>query len=109
VRQHGLHSDQDLDRQRAAAYVAQRAAAWGIDIAGPVKTDMGRVKARKDDIVHQSSSGIEKSLRGMKGCTVLLGPRGSRSRTSCEWGRSIEAPRIFLNVGGRAGIPPSLG
>jgi pyruvate/2-oxoglutarate dehydrogenase complex dihydrolipoamide dehydrogenase (E3) component len=31
------------------AHMARRAAEYGIDVSGPVKVDMKRVKARKDD------------------------------------------------------------
>ena len=33
------------------AHMARRAAEYGVDVGGPVKVDMKRVKARKDDIV----------------------------------------------------------
>jgi pyruvate/2-oxoglutarate dehydrogenase complex dihydrolipoamide dehydrogenase (E3) component len=94
-----------------AAHVAQTASALGVDIAGPgrsasVQIDMRRVKARKDDIVHESSSGVEKSLRTLEGCTVFLGTAQFEGPHTLRVGDArLEAPRIFLNVGGRASIP----
>ncbi len=38
-----------------AAHVARRAADFGVVLDGPVKVDMKRVKARKDEIVRQSN------------------------------------------------------
>ncbi len=38
-----------------AAHMARRAADFGVVLDGPVKVDMKRVKARKDEIVRQSN------------------------------------------------------
>src|SRR5215470_20327667 len=46
-----------------AAWVARRAADWGVVVEGTVRTDMKAVKARKDRIVGQSVAGVEKWLR----------------------------------------------
>src|SRR5215469_7930112 len=53
-----------------AAYVARRAADFGVDISGPVTVDMRRVKARKDTISGESNRGVESSLKTLKNCTV---------------------------------------
>src|SRR5262249_51645364 len=56
-----------------AAHTARRGAEYGFAPSGDVHVDMKRVKARKDEISGQSSSGVEKSLRGLKNCTVIQG------------------------------------
>ncbi len=48
------------------------AAGFGVD-AGPVRVDMARVKARKDEISGQSRTGVESGLRGLANCTVIQG------------------------------------
>src|SRR5215813_2313744 len=42
-----------------AAYVARKAADFGVSVGGPVAVDMQRVKARKDAIVGESTNGVE--------------------------------------------------
>src|SRR5262245_51644393 len=54
-----------------AAYVARRAADFGVRIEGPVSVDMKAVKARKDAIVRQSTEGVEKWLRSTERCDVV--------------------------------------
>src|SRR3954466_1984760 len=56
-----------------AAYVARRAADFGVMLDGSVRVDMPRVKARAEAVVTRSRSNIEKWLRGMERCTVLSG------------------------------------
>src|SRR5277367_2576565 len=53
-----------------AAYVARRAAEFGVDFTGPITVDMKRVKARKDKISGESNAGVESGLKSMKNCTV---------------------------------------
>src|SRR6187551_3297574 len=52
-----------------AARVAARAAEYGVDV-GPVRVDMKRVKARKDEVSGQSRSGLEGWLATMENCTL---------------------------------------
>src|SRR5207302_4393814 len=56
-----------------AAYLARRAADYGVTIGGPVGVDMKAVKARKDAISLPSRRGVERSLKQVTGCTVLEG------------------------------------
>jgi pyruvate/2-oxoglutarate dehydrogenase complex dihydrolipoamide dehydrogenase (E3) component len=90
-----------------AAHLARRAREYGVVIEGPVAVDMARVKARADAVVARSREGIEGSLRGMPGCTVLRGHATFESPTAVRVGGDVlSAPRIFINVGGRAAVPP---
>ncbi len=68
--------------------------------------DMRQVVVRKDVIVEQSRTGLEKWLRSMEGVTVFAGPARFESPTSMRVGDTIlTAPQIFLNVGARPAIP----
>ena len=93
----------------ASAYAAQlvrRAADYGSIIEGTVRVDMRRVKARADTVVSNSRNGLEKFLRQMKGCTVFEGhARFEAPDTVSVGGERLTAPRIFINVGGRAIVP----
>jgi pyruvate/2-oxoglutarate dehydrogenase complex dihydrolipoamide dehydrogenase (E3) component len=89
-----------------AAHVARRGADYGFS-AGEVKIDMRRVKARKDDVVARSSQGVERSLKKQKNCRVYAGhARLASARTVEVGGETLEAERIFINVGARAAPPP---
>ncbi|GAB3626825.1 Mercuric reductase [Pandoraea terrae] len=93
-----------------AAQTARRAAEYGVTIGGPVTVDMKRVKARKDEISGHSSNGVEQWLRGLENGTVYHGhARFESARTVRVNGELLEADRIFVNVGGRALIPPMPG
>jgi pyruvate/2-oxoglutarate dehydrogenase complex dihydrolipoamide dehydrogenase (E3) component len=93
----------------ASAYVAQKARtadAYGVTVPGPVSVDMKAVKARKDKIVLNSRSGLEKYLRGMKNCTVFTDHARFESPKEIRVGDNLlSAGQIFINVGGRAVIP----
>ena len=89
-----------------AARMAQRAAEFGVDLAGTARVDMKRVKARKDDISAQSRTGLEKWLRNMENCTVYDGQARFESARDISVGEDrLTSERIFINVGGRAVVP----
>lgn len=89
-----------------AAHVARRAADFGVMIGGDVKVDMKRVKARKDDIVRTSSENVETWLRSNPDLTVIRGHGRFESPNMVSVnGRLLEAPKIVINVGGRAFVP----
>jgi pyruvate/2-oxoglutarate dehydrogenase complex dihydrolipoamide dehydrogenase (E3) component len=88
-----------------AAHVARRGPEYGIS-TGSVQVDMVRVKARADTVAGNSRSGVEKWLRGMTGCRVLQGEARFESPSTVSVGdERLTAPRIFINVGGRAVVP----
>ena len=93
-----------------AAHVARRAADFGVVLGSPVRVDMKRVKARKDAVVRRSNEGVEGWLRGMANCTIYAGHARFEGQRSVRVGDEvIEADKIFINVGGRAAIPPIQG
>lgn len=90
-----------------AAFLARRASVYGVTIGGPVGVDMQAVKARKDAIAGASRRGVERSLKTLEGCTVYEGhARFVADKKVAVNGSMLEANRIFINVGGRASIPP---
>jgi pyruvate/2-oxoglutarate dehydrogenase complex dihydrolipoamide dehydrogenase (E3) component len=90
-----------------AAHVARRAADFGVVIESPIQVDMKAVKARKDAIVKVSNEGVEQALREAQAISVHTGhARFIGSRQVAVNGDVLEAEQIFINVGGRADVPP---
>lgn len=90
-----------------AAHVARRGAEYGFVSDGNVRVDMKRVKARKDEISGRSNRSVEQSLRGLKNCTVIEGHARFQSSSAVAVGNEVlHADKIFINVGGRAAVPP---
>ena len=88
-----------------AIHLARRGAEFGFSV-GDLHVDMPRVKARKDAIVKASREGVEGWMRGLKNTEVIVGEaRFTGPRTLRVGERELTAPRIFLNVGGRAVVP----
>ena len=93
-----------------AAHLARRAAEYGVEIGGPLQVDMKRVKARKDEVSGRSNAGVEKWMDGLTNATVYRGHGCFESaRTVRVNGELLEADKIFINVGGRALVPPMPG
>jgi pyruvate/2-oxoglutarate dehydrogenase complex dihydrolipoamide dehydrogenase (E3) component len=89
-----------------AAHLARRGAEYGVVLDGPVRIDMARVKARADAVSRNARTGVESWLRSMKGCTVLQGAARFESPDTLVVGdERLRAPRIYINVGGRAIVP----
>ena len=95
-----------------AAHLARRAADFGVLLDGAIRVDMQKVKARADTVSTNARTGVEKYLRGMNGCTVIEGHARFESSDTVRVGDELlTAPRIFINVGGRAIVPdfPGIG
>ncbi|HVO14389.1 MAG TPA: FAD-containing oxidoreductase [Alphaproteobacteria bacterium] len=90
-----------------AAHLARRAADYGVTIGGPIGVDMKRVKARKDEIVLAKRDGQRKGLETTENITFHEGHARFRSSREVSVGETrLKAPRVFINVGGRATVPP---
>ncbi|MBZ5632578.1 MAG: FAD-containing oxidoreductase [Acidobacteriia bacterium] len=90
-----------------AARLASRAAEFGVVTGAPVSVDMKRVKARKDEISDQANHSVENGLKSMANCTVYQGHARFESPHEVSVGDvRLTADKIFLNVGGRAAVPP---
>ncbi len=86
--------------------MARRAADFGVVIDAPVRVDMKLVKARKDEIVARSNSGVANWMKNLDNGTVFEGHgRLEGPNTVSVDGETLEAEKIFLNVGARALIP----
>ncbi len=87
------------------AHMARRAADFGVS-AGPVSVDMRRVKARKDQIVNDSVTGLTTWLGNMENLTLLWGSAKFTGPHEIEvLGERYSAPQIFINTGGRPTAP----
>ena len=90
-----------------AAHVARHAGEYGVRIKSSIDVDMKKVKERKDDVVRLSNEGLEKWLKNMEKLTVYKGHArfedSHRVRVGAEL---LAAGQFFINVGGRASIPP---
>ena len=95
-----------------AAHLVRRAADYGVVLERAPHIDMLRVKARADAVSSNARSGIEQRLRHMEGCTVFQGHARFEAPDVVRVNEHLlTAPRIFINVGGRALVPdmPGIG
>lgn len=91
-------------------HLAHKAAEFGIDIEGPIKTNWKKVKARKDAIVHKATQGVEQWLRNTPNVTVFNGQATFVDNyTVAVKDQHLTADKIFINVGARAFVPPIKG
>ncbi len=87
------------------AHYARNASRWGVKV-GEVGVDLPGIVARKDRIVDQWRSGIErkieerKTLRLYQGHARFVGPHEVRVGDE-----TLRSDRIFINTGGRPDVP----
>jgi pyruvate/2-oxoglutarate dehydrogenase complex dihydrolipoamide dehydrogenase (E3) component len=87
------------------AHYARHAGTWGVE-TGAVRVDLAAVVARKDRVVNQWRSGLERKVEARKGLHLyrgqarFLGPQ--RVRVGNE---ELESSRIFINTGTRPALP----
>src|SRR5207302_11332107 len=90
-----------------AAYVARRAGDYVVTIRSLIAVDMKKVKMRKDAVVRRSSEGLEKWLKNTQNLTTYEGHARFANAHRVRVGDEIlEADKFFINVGGRASVPP---
>jgi pyruvate/2-oxoglutarate dehydrogenase complex dihydrolipoamide dehydrogenase (E3) component len=89
------------------AHYARSASRWGVR-AGEVSVDLPAVVARKDSIVNQWRSGLQRKAEQRKehlhlyrGQARFVGPH--RIRVGSD---ELESERIFINTGARTSTPP---
>jgi pyruvate/2-oxoglutarate dehydrogenase complex dihydrolipoamide dehydrogenase (E3) component len=88
------------------AHLARRAADYGVRIGGPVSIDMASVLRRKNAIVEGAKASLATWLAGTENLTLIWGTASFVAAHAIEVaGRRLEAPRIFINTGGRPVIP----
>lgn len=89
-----------------AAHIVRRAAEYGIMTDGGLRTDMKRVKARKDAIVEQKRQGLRSSLEATENCVLLRGHARFMSAHEIDVGGALlRAERCFVDVGARGVVP----
>ncbi len=88
------------------AHLARRAADYGVVLEGQVGIDFPKVMARARKVTLDARGNLQRWLGGMEGLTLLRGHARFVAADTLEVdGQAIRAPRIFLNVGGRAAVP----
>lgn len=93
-----------------AAKVARQSGDYGVLVPGEVSVDMKAVKARKDAIAGRSRDGVEHWMKGLKSATVYQDHARFISPQEVAAGKEVlSAERFFINVGGRASVPPMPG
>jgi len=88
------------------AHMARRAGEFGVVVGEAVRVDLAAVKARKDRIVAQSIDGLATWIGETNGLDVVFGHARFVSAHEVEVGGTVlTAPKVFVNVGGRATLP----
>jgi len=88
------------------AWLAREAGKFGVVIDAPVKVDMARVKARMDEVAGASNAGVTAWIQGMENVTLIRSHAQFSGPQSVEVsGDTLEAERIFINIGARARVP----
>ncbi|MCH2451348.1 MAG: FAD-containing oxidoreductase [Gracilimonas sp.] len=92
-----------------AAFMARRGDEFGVEIDGNIRVDLKKVKARKDELVQNSTKGVEGWLRETDNLTVIQGHAHFTNDHTVQVGdRLLSADQIFINTGARPFVPPAL-
>jgi pyruvate/2-oxoglutarate dehydrogenase complex dihydrolipoamide dehydrogenase (E3) component len=87
------------------AHYARNAGRWGVR-SGPVSVDLAQIVARKDQVVQQFRSGIERKVQQRptlhlhRGHARFVGPH--RIKVGDQ---ELDSERIFINTGARVAVP----
>lgn len=89
-----------------AAHTARRGSDYGFCVEAPVTMDMPAVAARARKVILDSRQGNEDWLAGMHNVELIRGHARFIDASVVEVnGERLAAPKIFINVGGRAAVP----
>ncbi|MGI9232776.1 MAG: FAD-containing oxidoreductase [Woeseiaceae bacterium] len=92
------------------AYTARQARDFGVIVDGSITVDMAQVKKRKDSIAGASNMGVTHWIEGMEGVTLIHGHAKFVGAKEVEVnGETLQAEKIFIDVGARARIPDIAG
>ncbi len=87
------------------AHTARDAARFGVTIPD-VSVDMQHVKARKDEVAGAANAGVEAWIAGMENVELVRGHAQFTGHKVIQVDqRTLEADKIFLNIGARARVP----
>jgi pyruvate/2-oxoglutarate dehydrogenase complex dihydrolipoamide dehydrogenase (E3) component len=107
---HGCTPTKTLRKSARVAHLARRASDFGVR-AGKIDIDFAAAMERMQQRVDDSRAGLEKSIAGQDGLTLLrgwgafMGQAGDRFELTAG-DQTLSAARVFLNTGTRAFIPP---
>ncbi|MDT0676563.1 mercuric reductase [Autumnicola musiva] len=88
------------------AFVTKNSLNHGVEVQGDIKINLDQIKKRKDEIIGESRTGIEKMLNENEHITIYRGTAKFKDNHSLEVnGEMISAERIFINTGARPRIP----
>jgi len=88
------------------AHLAKRAGDFGVLVDHAVKIDMPRVSARARKVVANARNGLETWLSQANRLKIIRGHARFIGQKEVQVGDHVlSAPRIFINVGGRARYP----
>jgi len=107
---HGCTPTKTLRKSARVAYLARRAGDFGIQV-GKVEIDFAAAMARMQQRVDEARAGLEASITGQDGLTLLRGWGAFAGRAGDRFELSVgdqtlRAARVFLNTGTRAFVPP---
>ena len=110
---HGCTPTKTLRKSARVAHLARRAGDFGIQ-TGKIEIDFAAAMARMKQRVDESRAGLEKSIAGQDGLTLLRGWGAFSGRAGDQFELSVgdqalRAARVFLNTGTRAFVPPLAG
>lgn len=89
-----------------AAHLARRVGDYGLSFDGPLQVQMSKVMQRSHQVTINARTNNENWLGGMENCTLIRGHARFDGPDSVRVGDELlQAPQIFINVGGRAAIP----
>lgn len=87
------------------AHYTRNAGRWGVNTSG-VQVDLAKIVAQKDEVVLSFRGGLEKRVDQRKNIHLYRNRARFIAPHQLKVGEEIiESEKIFLNTGGRAGIP----
>ncbi len=89
-----------------AAHLARRAGDYGVTIQGPIGFDVAKARQRATNVTRDNRAKVTAWMEEMEGLTFIHGHARFEAPDRIRVGEELlTAPRIFLNVGGRALVP----
>lgn len=110
---HGCTPTKTLRKSARVAHLVRQASAFGVEV-GAVQVDFAAVMRRKDAVVNASRDGLTRWLENTPNLTLyrawahFVGKEGDTFLVQAG-DEVLRAPRVYLNVGTRAFIPPIAG
>lgn len=88
------------------AFIAGHSEEMGVNLEGNLKIDLTKIKARKDKLIQESRSGLEKMFSDTDNIRLIRGKATFiDDHTIAVNDTHYSAEKIYINVGGRPRIP----